>query len=192
MSNFEITITLPEVVVFTRAGHEMSVALSELPETIVADLVSHGVVQTVGDAASAASGVTYDGGKRNDQAPWSKLSTAQKNDFTTNNAGEIAQTGLALMSKRWDALKSGEWRSQRASAPGLTALDERCAELIAGKMTFEKGTRKPEKIKAAWEVFGGLDKTKQDAVRGMAQGQLDREAAERTALASLDIDLTDF
>lgn len=188
----QVNITLPETLQFRRAGHDMEVPLSALPPQIIADLVAHGIVQTVGDAASAASGVAYDAQKGKNENPWKDLTPAQKNAFTESHATDIAKVGHALMAKRWESLASGEWKAPRAATAGLSTLEERIADIIAGKMTFDKGVRKPEKIKAAWEVFETMTGETSDKVRKLAQAQLDREAADRRALAELDIDLTDF
>lgn len=51
-----IEIQLPETVTFTRAGHEVTFAVASLPPAILAELVSHGLTQKVGDAAAGKSG----------------------------------------------------------------------------------------------------------------------------------------
>lgn len=56
MKTFTATVTLPESVTFTRAGHEVTYNLDNLPESILSALIEHGLTQKVGDAAAGKSG----------------------------------------------------------------------------------------------------------------------------------------
>jgi hypothetical protein len=53
---FQITITLPAVVTFKRAGEERSFALEGMDASIIAELVAHGLTQKIGDAAAGKEG----------------------------------------------------------------------------------------------------------------------------------------
>lgn len=53
---FDITISLPEAIDFTRAGQVFRAELAKMPVTIVQQLVMHGAIQKIGDAASGAKG----------------------------------------------------------------------------------------------------------------------------------------
>lgn len=56
MKTFETTLTLPESVTFTRAGHEVTFSLATLSPDILAQLVAHGLTQKAGDSAAGKSG----------------------------------------------------------------------------------------------------------------------------------------
>jgi hypothetical protein len=56
MSTFKIEIELFNEFGFARSGQSMTVDPSKLPASIVAELVMHGIVQKVGDAAAGKDG----------------------------------------------------------------------------------------------------------------------------------------
>jgi len=182
----EITITLPESFVVQARGEELPVPIAGLSPEVIAQAVLHGIKQTVSDAASAAASGAYEIARKDDEPDWAKLSAAARKTWATSNGMRIAEYGAALMQKRVDALQSGEWTSRASAAPGMSRLDETIADLLATKMTFEKGTTKKDKLRAAFEAFEGLGAKVQAKVKAMAEARIEREKAE----AALDIDLS--
>jgi len=100
-------------------------------------------------------------------------------------AGKEGEEALAKMEMTYDALKQGEWGVRRSAAPGLTALETRMAELVAGQMDFDKGTKKAVKIEAAQARIAEMPEATLETVRKMAQRQLDREREEAEAVRAM-------
>jgi len=186
---FTREINLPDVTEFRRAGRDMKLELSKLSPAILSELVLHGLASTVGDAASAAASGTYETTKKEGAPDWKVLSKQEKFKFATERALAIAEFGESLMLKRYDRLLEGEWTATRASVPGLTTLEERMAEVVMAKMPFEKGVKKADKVKEAWEKFLTFEQPVRDRVRKIAQGMIDADIKARQELAALDFDL---
>jgi len=186
---FTIQIELPDVIEFKRAGRDMKLELSKLSPYIIGQLALCGFASTVGDAASAAASGVYETTKKEGAPDWKVLSKQEKADFTLARGPAIAEYGESLMLKRYDRLLEGEWTATRATVPGLTTLEERMAEVVMAKMTFEKGAKKADKVKEAWEKFLTFEQPVRDRVRKIAQGMIDADIKARQELAALDFDL---
>ena len=74
MSTFKIEIELFPEFGFARSGQSMTVDVSALPASILAELAMHGIVQKVGDAAAGKEG---DEARTAMQAVWDRLLTGE-------------------------------------------------------------------------------------------------------------------
>lgn len=194
VGTMERTINLPETVTFRRAGYDMTVPMESLPDHILAELVAHGLAQTIGDAASAATSGVYESGRTDGEPDWKALPKADKSAFAMQNALRIAEFGAALMAKRLERLQAGEWTAARVGGGGLSEEEERCARFVADRMDFPKGTKIAEKVKAGWARFGELADAKRDKVMALVRDEIaaERAAAERAAKVAAALDLGDL
>jgi hypothetical protein len=183
----EYTITLPDSFTFTRAGHELTVKLDFSP-AVLAQAVLHGLTQTIGDAASAAASGAYETSRKPDdgKADWKALTAQERKDWTTANGMNVSAYGLVLMEKRINALRESGWEARRDPAAGLDEFQEACARLVMARMSFDKGVKTADRIKAGWAKYESLDAETQDKVAGLARAAVERARAEREALAGLD------
>lgn len=186
----EVTLNVASMLEFRRAGHDMKVDMETIPPHIMAELIGHGLTQTVGDAASAASGTHYEANKGKNDPEWKKLAAAQKRAWTEQHATEIAAVGAALMAKRLEALQRGEWTAPRAAAAGLSELETRIADLVAAQMTFPKGSTKRDKAKAGWDAYGKQSDAVKDHFATVARDQLEAERRTAQAAQAVKLDLT--
>lgn len=170
---------------FSARGKTLVVDIAALSDSVLAQAVLHGLKQTISDAASNAAGSAYDGAKAESAPAWKDLPNADKRAWTSSNVGLVEQEALALMEKRIAALVEGDWTTRAAAAPGMTKFEQYAAELLAGKMTFAAGTKKPERLRAALEHYKTLADAQRGAVNKLVQARIDREREE----AALDIDL---
>ena len=170
---------------FAARGQKMVVDLAALSDEVLAQAALHGLKQTISDAASNAAGSAYDGQKTEGDTPWKDLDAKAKRSWAANNAGLVEQEAAALMDKRLAALAEGEWTTRASAAPGMSKFEEYAAELVAGKMTFEKGTKKTDRLKAGLEKYEALPQEAKDKVGKLVKARIEREREED----SLDIDL---
>lgn len=199
----EINITVPETVIFKRAGNEMTVKPRDFPETILRHIADEcfadKIVQTVGDAASASSATHYETNKPKGGRDWKELASKEKANWTERHAVEIAETGAALMQARIDRLMAGEWQARRTGSPGMSTAEEYALEAVIVAMEakgfkWEKGTRKPAKLERAGEWLDKqADDVKADYAR-LAAERIEREKAEAAKVAEIaaGIDWSDF
>lgn len=171
-------INIPTTFDVTSRGETFTINTSKLSDEILAQAVVHGLTQTIGDAASAAAASAYDGANP-DGTPWKDLSPQQKKDWAGKNAGLVVQESAALMEKRIAALYEGDWQTRKAATPGLSVFDEYRGELVASKMAFDKGVRKPEKIKAGLEKYATLAPEMQKTVDKLVQERIEQERREK-------------
>lgn len=181
----DYTIELPESLTFKRAGHDLTVALDFSPE-VIRQAVLHGLTQTIGDAASAAAQGCYETSKPAGAADWKALTAQEKKDWSTANAMNVAAYGLVLMEKRIAALREHGWEARREATAGLDDFQEACARLVMARMTFDKGVKTADRVKAGWAKYESLPAEQRDKVAGLAKAAVERARAEREALAGLD------
>lgn len=182
---FKIEVELPETVEFRRAGYDMAVRLTDFPPEILAQAVAHGLVQTIGDAASAAASGHYETNRPDDSPDWKTLPKADKAKWATEHALAIAEYGKALMDKRIDALLSGEWASRVAAVAGLEPAQTEIADymLAQGMVDRPKGLKRAEVLKATWEAFEEADADTQAAIRaGLEASKLAAKAMPKIKL----------
>ena len=170
---------------FSARGQKLVVDLASLSDEILAQACLHGLKQTISDAASNAAGSAYDGQRAESAPHWKDMDKKAKGAWATSNATLVEQEASALMDKRIAALAEGDWTTRASAAPGMSKFEEYAAELVAGKMSFEKGMRKPEKLKLALAKYEGLDKETRAKVGKLVQARIEREREE----AAMDIDL---
>ena len=171
---------------FGARGQRMTVDLAALDDAIIAQAALHGLKQTIADAASNAAGSAYDGARKESQPHWKDLDAKARKSWATDNATLVEQEASALMEKRIAALAEGDWTTRQAAAAGMSKFEEYCAELVAGKMDFEKGMRKPEKLKLALAKYEELDKATQAKIGKLVQARIEREREEEALAFSLD------
>ena len=162
-----ITIELPDTFTFKRAGFEKTVTLAEYPAHIIALAVQEGLKSTIGDAASAAASGHYETNRGDDTPDWATLSAADRKAWSVKHAMEIAEFGAALMDKRDDTLKAGDWTMRAPAVAGLSADESEVAEymLTARMVEAPKGMKRGDKLKAVWDAFAGLPAETQAAIR---------------------------
>lgn len=170
---------------FAARGQKLVVDIASLSDDILAQAALHGLKQTISDAASNAAGSAYDGQRGESDPVWKDMDAKAKRAWATSNATLVEQEASALMDKRIAALQEGDWTTRASAAPGMTKFEEYAAELVAGKMTFEKGTRKPERLKAGLAKYEALPQEAKDKVGKLVKARIEREREE----AAMDIDL---
>jgi hypothetical protein len=185
MDTFQTTIDLPAVITFRRAGYDMTVRLTDLPPEILAQAIPHGITQTVGDAASAATSGHYEMKRPDDSPDWKALPKEEKSKWSLAHAMEIAEYGKVLMEKRVDALCAGEWQSRGSAVAGLDAEATEVAEymLAQGMVDRPKGAKRADVVRMTWEAFEGLDDETQSAIRaGLEASKLASKAMPKIKL----------
>lgn len=176
MTTFNIEITLPEFITFKRAGQEMEVQIIDYAADILAQAVQHGLVQTIGDAASAAASSAYEEKRDQESDPdWAKLTKEAKKRFVLDNAQLIADHGRALMEKRVAQLAEGEWTMRAAAAPGMSKFDQYCAEILRDNMTFAKGTKTADRLTQAFAKFQEQPDATQEKIKEIVKARIERE-----------------
>lgn len=181
----DIMIKLPDTFEIAARGETLELNVTALSADILAQAVLHGLKQTVADAASAAASGAYETQRGAGEADWKALGAEEKKAWSSANVSRIVEHSRVLMLKRMDALKEGDWQTRASAAPGLSQFDEYIGELVAGKLSFAKGTRKPEKVEAGLAKYATLDADTQAKVKQLVKARIERERAER----ALDIDL---
>lgn len=183
----EMTINLqPEFEVQAR-GLAVTVDMAQLSENVIAQAVLHGLKQTVADAASNAAGSAYDGARKESEPHWKDMDARQKKSWAVDHAQMVADEAFALMQKRVDALQEGDWTTRANAAPGMSKFESYVAEIVAGHMTFAKGTRKPEKLQAALEKYHAQPEATRRKIADMAHDQI--KADEEKDAIELDLSL---
>jgi len=182
----EMTLNLPDTFAFTRAGHETTLTLADFPAHILALALCEGLKSTIGDAASAAAGTHYETNKAKDATPWKDLLSTLKKEYSMKNALAIAEVGQALMEKRAQALRDGDWTTRQAAAEGMSKFDQYRAEYCADRMKFETGTKKPEKLKAGLEAYGKQSPEMRAKIDKLVQARIENEQAAQ----GLELDLS--
>ena len=163
----KIEIDVPDTLEFTRAGVDMVVTLDVLNPDILGQLVLHGLVQKVGDAAAGAKKAIEElakapGGTTMTQATW-------------------AQTA---MHKVVDALYAGDWGSARGV--GLTSLDLEMIGLVrktvAGidKAAYKDADETKRRVMCR-EYLETLNTKQLDTITTMAQGRVDQKVQDAKA-----------
>jgi hypothetical protein len=185
-SKMETILNLPETFSFTRAGHETTLALADFPAHILAMALCEGLKSTIGDAASASASVHYETNKGKDAAAWKELSAEQRKVWSLRNALAIAEVGQALMEKRAQALREGDWTTRQAAAEGMSKFDQYRAEYCADRMKFEAGTKKPEKLKAGLEAYAKQAPDMRQKIDKLVQARIENEQAAQ----GLELDLS--
>lgn len=199
----EINITVPETVTFKRAGNEMTVKPRDFPETILRHIADEcfadKIVQTVGDAASAASMTHYETNKPKGGRAWKELASKERTNWTERHAVEIAETGAALMQARLERLQAGEWQTRRTGSPGMSTREEYTLEAViaameAGGFKWEKGTRKPAKLERAGEWLEKQSEDVKEHYDKIAFERIEHEKAEAAKVAEVaaKINVADF
>lgn len=181
----EVTLTLPETVAFRRAGYDMEIRLADFPAEILAQAVPHGLIQTIGDAASAAASGHYETNRADGSPDWKGLDKAAKSAWTLTHAAAIAEYGRALMEKRIDGLKAGDWAVRATAVAGLAPEESEVAEymLAQGMVDRPKGAKRQDVVRAVWEAFTGLDDDTQAAIRaGLEASKLAARAMPKIKL----------
>lgn len=195
----ERTVNILDQIEFRRAGHDMKVDVATLPDAILGELIAHGLTQTVGDAASAASMTHYETNKPKGGRAWKELGIKERSNWTERHAVEIAETGAALMQARLERLQSGEWQARRTGSPGMSTREEYTLEAViaameVGGFKWEKGTRKPAKLERAGEW---LEKQSDDVkvhYDKIAFERIEHEKAEAAKVSEVaaQINVADF
>ena len=170
---------------FSARGQKIRVDIPSLSDAILAQAALHGLKQTISDAASNAAGSAYDGQKSESDPAWKDTDAKAKRTWATSNATLVEQEASALMDKRLAALMEGDWTTRASAAPGMSKFEEYAAELVAGKMPFEKGTKKAERLKAGLAKYEELPQESKDKVGKLVKARIEREREE----AAMDIDL---
>lgn len=163
----EVTLKLEPVVAFRRAGYDMEINLADFPAEVLAQAVAHGLIQTIGDAASAAASGHYETNRPDESGDWKSLTKADRAAWSLNHAMDIAAYGKALMEKRIDGLKAGDWATRSPAVAGLAPDESEIADfmLSQGMVERPKGAKRADVLRATWEAFTGLDNDTQDAIR---------------------------
>ena len=160
----EIKIEIPETLEFTRAGVDVKVNLADLNADILGQLVLHGLVQKVGDAAAGAKKAIE--GTSMTQEAWAE----------------------SAMGKVVDALYKGDWGSVRGV--GLTSLDLEMIGLVrktvAGidKAKYKDGDETLRRVMCR-EYLETLNVKQLDTIITMAQQRVDQKAADAKAANEL-------
>jgi hypothetical protein len=131
MKSFEIVVPTVEV---SSRGQSIKIDLTRLSDDILRALLAHGVIQKVGDAASAAKQQAIlskfgDEYNKADAAKWAE---------TTQGESAIGDQALLMMQKAVDALYEGRWAIRegtgtrtRWTEEQTLALDFAKADLVA-------------------------------------------------------------
>ena len=182
----ETKLTLPESFSFTRAGHETTLTLAEFPAHILAMALCEGLKSTIGDAASASASVHYETNKPQGGIAWGDMTKESRKAWAMKNALAIADVGQALMEKRTQALRDGDWTTRQAAAEGMSKFDQYRAEYCADRMKFETGTKKPEKLKAGLEAYAKQSAEMRAKIDNLVQKRIENEQAAQ----GLELDLS--
>lgn len=130
---------MTNIITIKRAGCELNVDLDDMPQTIKALLMAHGLVQKVGDAAAnvGAQLAAEAAGER-----WAKMDKADKRAAMAKYTGDTAnletirKAAEVAMLKVVDALKADNWGVQRtAGATGLGRDAQEIAEYLRNNKT---------------------------------------------------------
>ena len=163
---------------FSARGQKLVVDIASLSDAVLTQAALHGLKQTIADAASNAAGSAYDGQREESDPFWKDMDKKAKGAWATSNATLVEQESSMLMEKRIAALAEGDWTTRAAAAPGMTTFEQYCAELVAEKMTFAKGTRKPEKLKLALEKYDAQPQAAKDKIGKLVKSRIEREREE--------------
>ena len=160
----KIEIEIPETLEFTRAGVDMTISVGVLNADILGQLVLHGLVQKVGDAAAGAKKAIE--GTSMAQEEWAE----------------------SAMNKVVDALYSGDWGSARGA--GLTSLDLEMISLVrktvAGidKATYKDADETKRRVMCR-EYLETLNVKQLDTITTMAQQRVEQKAQDAKATHEL-------
>lgn len=149
MLNLEITVT--EVQVGSR-GMAVSVELAKVPHDILRSLLAHGVIQKVGDAASAAKSAAIaakfgDSPVKADVDKWLETESAKD---------AISLVALGMMEKAVDALYEGRWAIREGTGTRSRWSDEQALALEMARDTLSgifKQAAKAKGVKASAESY---------------------------------------
>ena len=181
-----VTISLPTEIAFRRAGVDVTVKVKDLPAEIVAQLVEHGIVQKVGDAAAGASRICAR--DTHGAEAFDKLPADEKNRIVKayDNVKAIHEQGEASMLKVLDALYAGDWGVQRsATGEGLSGEEA----------DFAKFCRDALGIKWADKIDGWKEMTSAKRLAEIHAKVMDSEKVRATAekmyaaQAAIEIDI---
>lgn len=186
----KITINLPETFTINRSDVEVEVDMSTLPQGIVAQLVTHGLTQKVGDAAAGALKTTYEAKTGN---KWDELTTEEKAAWKADNAEDVRETARGDMTKVMEQLAAGEWGVTRGGE-GLSALDRKMVSMVRPQVKASdekayKNADEPARVQMCREYIERLSDVQTETLRKTAEARLERERKDAEELAALDLSI---
>ena len=180
MTKFQIE--LPAEIAIVRGGGHVIVQTEQLTEPMVANLVSHGLVQKIGDAAAGATGEAGFKGQ--------KLRELGKDE-----AAKVADVANGLMQKVLDQLYAGDWRVATRSDTDPLAVYIRAvvrANLSAeSKATFDKIKGTTERNAWLADRYEALDESTAAKVKSAAEARkaIDDKAKAEASAVKVDVTL---
>ena len=119
-------ITIPTIVTVTSRGQSVEIDTSKLTDELIAELVVHGLVQKVSDAASQAKAIA---------------------DKSEDSVEAITEQ---LMLKARDALYAGDW-TRRSAGAGIDDATRVARQIVRASFKKQVGGKSPQ-----WAQFTGL------------------------------------
>ncbi len=180
----KLTIEMDNVVEFTRAGVTMEVDVSTLPKGIVANLITHGLTQKVGDAAAGAVGKAAGD-------DWDKMNADERKAWKADNEKAIAKVAADDMNAVLKQLAEGNWGVQRTGAT-LSELDKEILKVVREQI---KGHDKYKALEAEGrtglvrQVVDEMADKQREAVTAFAQSRIDERKAQAKAAAEIGVSL---